>query len=254
MTRAIQTGGGFCNNVAHQYDQRMSRQSASFNLVSAATGTGAILLIGCIGAAAIVLLPPYIVSMSGIDMASLTQADNLSALRDARSSVVALLAGLSAVGVAYAALWQANGARIARSDQFSINWSESYSKAVARLEEASPTTRFSGVVALCALSDGGSVDRRRTVGGTLSSFIRTNRRDRDDASVLFALSKVVHSKMDSRADLAGADLSNLDLSPFDFKDCEITGASFRGTTLSTTQKPCLESVSNLDLGNVIWRG
>jgi hypothetical protein len=231
----------------------MYRRSSQISVLAVLVGLLAILAVGIGAQTAIWYLPASLLDATGVDWNALGSAVKLDALRDARMSVATLVAGIATFAVAYAALWQAHGARMSRSEQVTINWAEAYVSAVERLSAPSSTTRFSGVVALRALAESGQPHAARTVRDTLASFIRACQREGDDEAVLLALDNILDRKHKSGVTLAGANLSSLDLHSFDFSKTTLDKAIFRESTLPLLQQDSIQSAASTDLHDVRWK-
>lgn len=197
--------------------------------------------------------PPRLLLLADDEVAQLPVTSRLTAEAAMRNSILSALGGLIAAAVAFAALRQASLARRVHDHQKNIDWSKAYAEASKMLSDDNPTYRVSGVIGLRGLA--GSATESTYAGliaSTLAAFVR-NAAGRDQDAVRLALQFICESRGEKTYSLEGAHLSKMDLTAFSFEGMTLTGASFRDSSLSKSQKELLSEFQGVDLGGVTWR-
>lgn len=231
----------------------MIRKPRSSAFTSKAVLVVILIGVGVLSWLAIAVWPAFILSASGVELKADQDVDRLRALSDIRTALMTGLAGLAAATIAYAALWQANGARIGRDYQRELDWVNSYAAASSKLSDPSGPARFSGVVALESLVHSGGATAAQTIRATLAEYIRTRAtHDPNDQSVGRAITLVCDGKSPGPYSLAGSDLTKLDLTGLSFANVALRGASVRNAKISDSQRSIVMSNDSLDSTGVEW--
>jgi hypothetical protein len=174
---------------------------------------------------------------------NLTSADRLKAVNDARTPLIATLAGVAALG---GLIFTARTHQLQRETQVT----DRYTKAIAQLGDDNLAVRLGGIYAVERIA----VDSKRdlpTVVEVLSSFVRETTRDlpplatttkpaTDVQAAISVLGRLPTVRGVSRGDLSfahleGADFSETNLSGANLSGADMVGARFFRANLTDTR-------------------
>lgn len=196
--------------------------------------------------------PALVLDYSGINAGNLSDEERLAALNDNRATLLSVVAGIAAVGVAYAALWQAAGSRLDRRRQQGVEWLEVFSKAASELRTSSPTAQLAGVLTLIRLASTDSERHARdSIRQLLAAFLR-ERVGRADEPVQLALEFIAMPNFDKPASIAGARLDGMDLSIVRLDRLLVERVSFRDCRLPSRARDHITKSSAVDIAGVTW--
>lgn len=195
--------------------------------------------------------PHILFTLTESESAAIPIVARLNAEAALRTSTLSALAGLVATAVAVAALRQAALARLVHVHQKALDWSKTYAEAANLLSKDEPTAAIAGVVGLRLLvSQETPNDSLEMIATTLASFVRNNRRV-DNTSTRLALDVICNKNVADGQSLNAANLSNMNLSGLSFHRISLDGATFRGSTISQSQREYITN-TGADIGKVQW--
>lgn len=203
---------------------------------------------------AVTTWPGLILGALDSNFAKTSGAERLSALADIRSALLSGLAGVGAFIVALSALWQADDNRRARAARQSLEWSDSYARAVEGLSQHQAPRHHAAILTLSELSRSANSRGREAISASLASFIRVRSNPpRDRTTTQLAVNALYDCVATGEAlDLSRSDLNGVDFGSYVLQETSFTESSMRGCKVRIQDRSHVETQESVDTGGIIW--